>query len=400
MDTLDQEVAAQKTGATPTPIRLPEAVTRAGKLQEDIRRIVSSTRCAPLAEFLLHNNKEAESRMVVTLDHATLIRPYATVPVEELDRMIILDASFPIRALLTLGNRNMSEEAKAQGLQVKTFEEVWPWIKPAGVKRYDHVTIHVMQTKRSGRQYSIDDADFAGDIVKEIVKVVASIPANEPVLVWTFLPPRDVPVDFGSNIRNALVKQLGAEAASRVIIDTFGRETASNAYKHIKYVIFQGCLELPPEVLAGQYIAETRNLGLQVTKEDIELLNRSEIWHRIYQGLNRAACREAWVDEHGQTQAKKADVWLFTRHHRLIQSELGPALPGVKWETWWPEHMTKEELSKDAAGAVAIKETLAKLALKGNQRVSLKALKQMSPILRDLAKRTFPASARHGALGR
>jgi hypothetical protein len=190
-----------------------------------------------------------------------------------------------------------------------------------------------MPTRRSGRQYSIDDADLGGDIAKEIAEVVASIPADEPILVWTFLPHGDdgdeAPmVDFGSNLRNALVEHVGAEAASRVIIDTFGKETATNAYKHIRYVIFTGTLEIPPEDLVAQYVAESRKLRLQVTKEDVDLLNRAEVWHRIYQGLNRAACREAWVDDDGQTQAKKTDVWVFTRHHRSIQSELGPALPG------------------------------------------------------------------------
>jgi hypothetical protein len=351
-------------------------------------------RLTHLRDLFFHNNCEADIRLVVAPNpaHSILIRPYSTVPTKELDRMIILDASYPTRALLTLSNKNMSEDAKAQGLQVTAFEETWPWIKPAGVKRYDHVTMHVMPTKRSGRQYSMDDADLGGDIAKDIAKVVASIPEDEPILIWTFLPhgdEGDVPVDFGSNLWNALVKHVGAGAASRVIIDTFGRETATNAYKHVKYVIFTGTLEIPPEDLTAQYVAESRKLRLQVSKEDIDLLNRAEVWHRIYQGLNRAACREAWVDDDRQTQAKKTDVWVFTRHHRFIQSELGPALPGVKWETWWPEHMAPEDLSRDATGAVIIKEILAKLVIEGKSKISLKALKQMSPVLRNMAKRTF-----------
>jgi hypothetical protein len=60
--------------------------------------------------------------------------------------------------------------------------------------------------------------------------------------------------------------------------------------------------------------------------------------------------------------------------------------------------MGEEELSKDAAGAVVIKEILAKLVQKGTQSINLRALKQMSPFLAQMAKRTFQR-ARDMALG-
>jgi hypothetical protein len=286
----------------------------------------------------------------------------------------------------------------------------------ASIKRYDHVTIHLMPTRRSGRLYSIDDADpdlGNGNIMKEIAKVIASsIPPDDPVLVWTFLPYDDnhgAVTDFGSNLRDTLVRHVGAEAAKRVVIETFGREQASNSYKDAKHIIFQGCLELPPEHLAALYVAETRDILAPVSWGDtddgaeaqlrrsasITRINQGEVAHRVYQALHRGACREALLDDQGQTQAKEMHVWLFNRFHKYLKEELSRVMPGVKFETWWPEFMAKEELSKEARGAIIIKGILASLT---ENRISLQALKKLSPVLRELTKKTFQR-ARNMALG-
>jgi hypothetical protein len=264
---------------------------------------------------------------------------------------------------------------------------VLPWIKPGAVKRYDHVTINLMRSKRSGRQYSIDDADddddFGGSsIAKEIAAVVDTIPENEGVLIWTFKKSgQDIP-DFESQLQKA----IGPRA--NVWIDTFGRETATNAYKHVQNVIFTGCLELSPEKLAGMYIAETRDLTISVPSEDIDSLNRGEVWHRVYQALHRGACRGVFVDDNGQTQAKPMRVWIFTRHHKQIREELGAVLPGARWETWRPSYMSGG-VTKEAKGAEVIKDILAKLAAEEKTKVSLKTLKGMHPLLVEMNVKMF-----------
>jgi hypothetical protein len=138
--------------------------------------------------------------------------------------------------------------------------------------------------------------------------------------------------------------------------------------------------------LVGQYIAETRDLTIPVTSEDIDRLNRGEVWHRIYQGINRAACRDVWVDEHGRTQAKRTNVWLFTRFHKYIKDELGGALPGVKWKLWMPRYLDEEVVSKEMVGSRVIREILDRLK---EDKISSMALKKKDPFLSDLSKTTF-----------
>ena len=396
LDMLDREKEAQLKGALPTLIKLPEEVTRKSEVRDEIARIVAVYDLKHLDDLLFHQNREADIRLILAKNprNTILIRTFTAVPIEELDRLVILDASYPIRTLPQLANEHIHPDAKA--LRVKTFEETWPRIFKgmAGIKHYDHVQIDLMPTLRSGRQYSIDDADMGGDIVK----VIASIPEDEPVLVWTFLPHGDngaAPVDFGRNLRDALVEQLGADAATRVKIETFGQEQATNTYKHIPNVIFQGCLELRPEQLAAQYVAETRDILAPVAWSEIDRINQGEVVHRIYQALHRGRCREAWLDTKGQTQARPMRVWIFNRFHKYLQQELGRVMPGVKFTTWWPEHMGKEALSKEAMGAMIIKGILGNMT---TDKISLRAMRKMSPILCGLAKRTFQR-ARDLALG-
>jgi hypothetical protein len=396
-DALHRERDAQVNGGAPALIRIPEEITRSGPVGKEIEGIVTSFKLYNLKELFFHHNREADLRLVVAPNPANsiLLSPYATVPTEELDRMVVLDASWPVRTLLTSANANMAEAAKAQGLQVQAIETVWSHIfeDVTSIKRYDHVTIPLMPTNRSGRAY-VTDPLYRRDIIKEIVEVITSeIPPDDEVLVWTFLPHDDV--DCGDDLRDALVGRLGTEAADRVTIETFGREQASNAHKHAKHVIFQGCLELPPEHLAAQYVAETRDILAPVSWSDIERINQGEVAHRVYQALHRGRCREALLDADGHTQAKEMHVWLFNRFHKYLQDELGRVMPGVKFKDWEPKHMDKRELAKEALGAIIIRGILANLTV---DSISLQAMKKLNPVLREMTKKTFQR-ARALALG-
>jgi hypothetical protein len=150
---------------------------------------------------------------------------------------------------------------------------------------------------------------------------------------------------------------VNGEWRPRIVIDTFGRETATNAYRYCTNVLFAGCLELARQTVAAQYVAETRNLTAPLSSEDLDTMIRGEVYHHLYQAMSRAACREVWVDQEGRSQAKPTRVWLFTRHHHQIREELGAILPGAKWKLWKPQHMG-DVLAKEIAGAMRIREIL------------------------------------------
>jgi hypothetical protein len=381
MNALDAEVASQRRGNAPKSLRLPP---HGPELLQQAQALAWSRK--ELSGFL--QNTEADFRVIVAKGEgakAVIIKPFRTVPIEELPRMIVMNASWPVRTLLKLANENVKDPS----LRLRTVEEVWPRIIKPSFKRYNHVEMNVMQTRRSGRQYSIDDAGELGDhaIAKEVAELVASIPESEGVLIWTFKrsDPRDMP-DFERQLRHAIEEKLGSPR-DKLWIETFGKETATNEYKSCTNVIFAGCLELSPEKLAGMYVAETRDLTTPVPSDEIDRLNRGEVWHRVLQGMHRGSCREVFVDDQGQTQAKPIKVWLFTRHHKYIKDELGAALPGAIWRTWTPRYMTGG-LSKEAKGAEVIKDILAKLS-DSVTKVSLKVLKGMDPFLANMKRVTF-----------
>jgi hypothetical protein len=113
---------------------------------------------------------------------------------------------------------------------------------------------------------------------------------------------------------------------------------------------------------------------------------RGEVYHRIYQGMSRAACREIWIDEEGRSQAKPTKVWLFTRHHQ-IQEELGAVLPGATWRVWLPRFMSHDGLGKTGMAAMRIKEILD--SHEGDQ-ITIRALKAKDPpLFKPLSSSTF-----------
>ena len=130
-----------------------------------------------------------------------------------------------------------------------------------------------MQTKRSGRGHvAIEDLRNGAEgstILAEIAAVVRDIPADEAVIIWTFLKSADDLPDFSGLLKEALrgagintqaTVEVEGQPKPRIVVETFGRETASNAYKYCRNVIFMGCLEPDAQQIAGQFVAETRDL--------------------------------------------------------------------------------------------------------------------------------------------
>lgn len=386
--TLRQEVERQGAGEHANLVSLPfdDAPTAYAVLEEVKTRLGEGSHLHRLLEagprvgrLLLVRNQWKE---------ATLLHIERRVP-DELQRMIVLDASYPLRRLLLEANRRLASEHEA--LRLTRVEGL-----KGELKRYDRLTIHLMKTKGSGRSFVTDDMGRGPEgslILAEIVAVVREIPAEEAIIIWTFLS------RAGEGAWRELVHQaleqagidpratvdIGGEARPRIIIETFGRETASNAYKHCTNVLFTGCLELAAQDIAGQLVAETRDLQLEVSDGEVEQLIRGEVYHRLYQAISRAACREVEVDQDGTTQAKATKVWLMSRH-RLLQTALGRVFPGAQWQVWRPS-VTGDRLTFKFETAVTTIKRLLDTTVR--ERIGCKTIKKMETSLAGLSNETF-----------
>lgn len=381
-EALDQEVAEQQAGASPTLIELPvrDAVT-AG----DVLDAISSNLGQDSELWRLIDHGPHPLRVIVIDEErkdATVIRYDVMVP-DELRRLVILDASYPVRQLLRQSGDHPSSSV-AQALRLRSWSSLQtdPMEHP---KRYDQVTIHVMQTKGSGRTYVAKDLSKGVErsvILAEIAAVVREVPADEAVIIWTFLKSRDDLPDFTNDIREAMEGagidtkaqiEVDEQSMERIVVQTFGRETASNAYKYCSNVIFMGCLELSRQQIAGQFVAETRDLLANVPSSLVDTLVRGEVYHRLYQAISRAACRQVTVDEQGHTQAKPTRVWIMTRHS-TIEQDLAEVLPGAQWHSWLPTKLKNPLIAQKQMVAQVIRQILSD---RSQTKIGLKTLKAL-----------------------
>jgi hypothetical protein len=392
---LDEEVAQQQRGGSPAPLTIPISdASTADLVLDEVDRVLG--RDSELWRLINHGPYPAR---VVILGQdrkdATVVRFDVAVP-DELDRMVVLDASYPVRRLLGLAGESLASSAPALRLTpVAAAPQPGPAVQ---AKRYDRVEIHWMATRGSGRTHAAEDLRNGVDgsaILAEIVAVLRTVPADEAVIVWTFLRSADDLPDFrgllgealrGAGIDTKAVVDVDGEAKPRIVVETFGRETASNAYKYCRNVVFMGCLEPARQQIAGQFVAEARDLLVEVPSALVDDLVRGEVHHRLYQVVSRAACREVTVDEQGRTQAKPTKVWVMTRH-RTIEEDLAEVFPGAGWHPWVPTVPGNVLATKIDTAAAVVRRHLAGL---DQPRIGLKTLKaQVEVVVGKVSNHTF-----------
>ena len=254
-----------------------------------------------------------------------------TVP-KELDKVVILDASAPIRKLM-----KMDKSIKTKDKHCKD------------IVNYNTVTVHQID-HASGRgamtkAFTLKKAEQ--HFVKECVHIIKSIPEDQGVLIFTHKH-RDV------NFRAKLEKDLDNAGVvldakmpvtdhtgkttlkPRICWLTHGNETAHNRYSHCSNIVFVGCLWPPLDALAAQIKGQSDNLNLKVEKTKAEEIRLWEIGYRVHQGICRGACR---IIE-GQTP-RPCNVWLPFRKDD-IRDILNEVMPGMVWERYEGKYLVTE----------------------------------------------------------
>jgi hypothetical protein len=289
---------------------------------------------------------------------------------DEIDRMAVLDASIGLRILTTLsGTVQIDEDFDGR------------------IKHYNDVTIRQL-VHRSGRGAIFKEFLARQDqrkISMEIADVVRQIPETEAIAVWSFKSRQGVmhkgkrrAVDALKTLEDDL-KYYGIDTKAMVIVNgeekprfawlSYGQETASNNYLYCKNSILVGVLHRSDLDLAAEMIGEQRNLSADITRR-FEV-QRTECAQRIYQAINRSACR---IIKKGRAQ--RTNVWLI-HHDENFEDLLGPRMPAVKWLEWKPNHLNGRVDSKAKKTSKAAAEILAGFREQGQESVSTVKLKKL-----------------------
>lgn len=363
---LDHELQEQRdAGRSPKVLQLPQ---RDGDAVDVYRAALEKYNGATktLRDFLDITHQKVRV-IKATQGGGAYVTYTVTVP-EELNRVAVLDASWPIREL----------EQMDPTIQADPYFD-------GRVKSYSRVVLHFLKT-RSGRgavEASLRNARYEDRLIaREVSDVVKAIPDDEPVLIFTFKTRSD-----SVHIEDRLSRAIEAAGVDmrRVTILTWGMETSINEYSRVPNVILAGILQRSDVDLAGAIIGQRQDLLSKVDTLDIVTVRRSEAAHAAYQALSRGSCR---VINNGEARPMKA--WLL-HHDTKLTELLSKVMPASVWERWEPQFL--------ATSRSKITDTARKIAAYLSEQpeavteVSTRKLKDEAG-LRDVPKMTFTHALR------
>lgn len=291
---------------------------------------------------------------------------YRVAVPKEMKNIMILDASHPIRELSRIDPT------------VKDAQDHLDLVRNIGtplshIKGFEDVMIRQMFL---GGGRSTISKDFRGDRkrAKEIAHIIAKIPEDEAILIFTYKQRLGETVNYRNVILGELEK-LGVDihtqhnqGRNRINILTWGSETSLNGYNHCSHVILAGVMQRNPVELIAGYVGQKGNIAAPLPRSISTDLQLSESVHLIYQALSRGACRNV---QNGQAQ--RMTGYIIHKDAR-IRAELDKVMPGVKWEPWDTETKGKQQSKAKRESLEIVKYLTSLQTLKVSSRGLKKAL--------------------------
>ena len=280
-----------------------------------------------LSNFMGMVYDKAEIRLLEGCNQGSALVTYRQVIPDDLSNMIILDASYNIRKLTTYDDR----------VDVISLS--------GDIKEHSSVTAYVHKAK-AGRQSIIGGLQRGKELpLLDEISALAARKLNDgkKVLIFTFKDDgKGRPV---SVLKEKITDELGKDPVmlsngGELRFLTWGYETAINSHSDCDTVMFAGLLTLPTAEVAGRVFAQSTDIRLQISSDELNEVVQSEKVHSTYQALNRGSCR---IMRDGK--ANPMEAYIFTHDYLAMKSALKIVMPGIRFKRYKASYL-KEGTSK------------------------------------------------------
>lgn len=294
---------------------------------------------------------------------------------KQLERVVVLDASTPIRDLV------------AMDPTIELFAPI-----PYDLKSFEQV--EVRQLLAAGGRSSIEQSfgerkKEAGAVSREVLSIVREELEEDPArrfLFFTFKKSARSDLDMKERLREDL-RAAGFDPEEQVLVDGknrprfpilhWGQHEGLNGFEYCKTVILAGVLHRSHLDIAAHIKGQKLDLSAPTSHELVAKVIKSEVAHCVYQAASRGSCRRVT-----KGKANPMRLWLIHLDPGL-KDVLDSVMPHAQWTYPEPKYIKKSTLGeKGAAMRAKILEALT--GLPGSvQKVSTRRLKDLMGVERD-----------------
>lgn len=274
-----------------------------------IGNVLNDERYREPLQKLVEFSKRGRSRVVRVKNPGCDLIQFETCIDPEFKKVIILDASAPIRELL-----EYDDEIEVEPIAV--------------TKDYSTVTIRWADVLSSKDSFS-RSKDYLRSHLKEIGGLLRKeVPRDEDVLIFCHKDLEDEVLTFRNEqqeLRRGTIHVLH-----------WGQHRATNRYADVRWVFTVGVRYLPREAVMATIVGQTGSLEHDVTAAEITSVAHSEQAELLYQGISRGNSRRT-IDG----KAGKQTIYLFhpKKDYEPVKGLLKEVMPNVQTEEYRPEFL-------------------------------------------------------------
>jgi len=276
-----------------------------------------------------------------------------------MDRVVVLDASFPVRVLEQLDS-SLKQEEGYQDLMHNSIS-------------YENTEVRILENGAGRSTISRGLFHREKKLSAEIARVInEEISTDEGIIIFTYKDKPDSP------ILTLLKDQLRShgvdlsvtleDGTQRVNFLTWGSETSLNSLSHCQNVILAGVLHLDEAMVASWTLAQSGDIEGHLSREDVEKSQAGEILHRVYQALSRG-CQRVFLGH--QTKPMRAWITMDKSKRGMLMDGLPVVMPGVSFERAENSLLSKGVYHRELAQMIS-----QHLKASGVEKLSSRAVKE------------------------